>query len=384
MSNIHRKKKKEIKKQKEQNKKLYPTFVFFNEEAVEPEFCKIVKDALQLMLNPTFIPIISKKSHHYASMYDFMKDMKKFNSKLASKQHMNTWKSSFEKNQNNPNKPINFTCYLIGDFILNYSEKIQNYIPYSGFIVGIKCGIRDCFYIKFKKIKKYSHSFGSRYKSIDTTQENINGKNYEVVFSTHCINRFQERFTEGKIKLYSQLHFFYNLIEKSKYKLIFNDLGCPMLEMYCPVVNEFNSIAKQLESSVDDLPFLDSENRKNYCHIHMKYFYLPVTVEKDKMVCLTALLPGFKNTPEYKFRKNNLHKKNKRIFNSKEEEELFVSNSSSATNFYSNENAQAFDERYKDVLMWFHKNGFIQFVHASSNKVINIYNIETEKEIKFV
>lgn len=379
-----RKKKIEAKKQKGQLKKLYPNFLFYNEDCVEPEFRKIVKDALQFLFNPLFIPAISKKSSSYASLYQFMKLMAKTNVNSAAKQHFDTWKSEFDSIKNNTNKPIVFACCLIGDFILNYSEKIKNYIPYSGFIVGIKRGIRDCFYIKFKKVKKYSHDFGSRYKSVDASAETINGKDYEIIFSTHCINRFQERFTEGKIKLYSQLHFFYNLIEKSRFKLVFNDLGGPMLEMYCPVVNEFSSLAKQLENSVEDLPFLDSENRKHYCHIHMKYCYLPITIEKDSIVCLTALLPGFKNTPEYKFRKNASYKVQKRRFNSKEEEEIFTSKSSSASSFYANENAQVLDEKYKDVLIWFHQNGFAQFVHACSKNLLNIYNVETDKEIKFV
>lgn len=382
--NKARKKKIEAKKQKEQIKKLYPNFLFYNEDCVEPEFCKLVKEALNFLLNPKTIPILNKKSASFNCLYQFMKSMAKKNTHEAAKEFIDAWHSQFDFGKNNLGKPLVFACCIIGDFILNFSEKIKSYIPYSGFVVGIKRGVKDVFYIKFKKVKKYIHDFGSRYKSVDAPYETISGKQYEIIFSTHCITRFQERFTEGSIKLYSQLQFFYTLLEKSRYKLIFNELGGPMLEMYCPVVNEFGSLAKQLSNSVQDLPFLDEEHRKNYCYIHMKYFYLPITIEKDKMVCLTALLPGFKSTPEYKFRKNASYNGPRRRFNSKEEKEIFISKSSSATNFYSQQNAQAFDEKYKDVLMWFHENGFFQFVHASSRKLVNIYSVETDKEISYV
>ena len=384
MSNKDRLKKIKAKKQKDQFKRLYPNFLFYNEESVEPEFVKIVKDALKFLLNPVSVPIINKKSESYSKLYSFMKAMARKNINHAAKEHINSWHSNFEITKNNLSKPVVFACCLIGDLILNFSEKIKNYIPYSGFVIGIKRGVRDSFYIKFKKIKKYIHDFGSRYRSLEATKEKLLGKDYEILFSTHCMNRFQERFTEGKINLYSQLQFFFNLLEKSKYKLIYSEIGVPMLEMYCPVVNEFCSLAKQFEDSVEDLPFLGEETRKNYCHIYMKYFYLPITVEQEQLVCLTALLPGFKNTPEYKFRKNASFKNKKIRFNSKEEEEIFKSKSSSASDFYEQQNAQAFDEKYKDVLVWFHENGFTQFVHASNTRLINIYDIETDKEINFV
>ena len=55
----------------------------------------------------------------------------------------------------------------------------------------------------------------------------------------------------------------------------------------------------------------------------MKYFYLPISFENDQIICLTALLPGFKQTPEYKFRKTAIAKNIIRTFNNRKEEETF-------------------------------------------------------------
>ena len=54
----------------------------------------------------------------------------------------------------NVSKPIAFICCSFADLIITVSDKIKTYLPHSGFVIGIKRGIRDTFFIKFKKIKK--------------------------------------------------------------------------------------------------------------------------------------------------------------------------------------------------------------------------------------
>jgi len=373
-----RNKRNKIKKQNQQFERLYPKFSFYKEEAVEPELVKLVKDAVNFLFNSEVVPTITKKSIDLNVLYKFMKIMTKSGVKEASDYLTNL-------KMENISKPIAFICCSFADLIISVSDKIKTYLPHSGFIIGVKRGIRDTFFIKFKKIRKYINQYGSRYKSNDAQKHTINNKSYDIVFSTHCINRFQDRFIMGKIAMYAQLQFFYYLIEKSKFKLIYNEFNEPMLEMYCPILNEFNSIAEKFEKSKSDLPFLDEdEKRKNHCIVYMKYFYLPISFEDDQIICLTALLPGFKQTPEYKFRKTAIAKNTIRTFNNRKEEETFRFKYHSTNEFYKNENIQAFDQEYKEILIWFHENGLPQFCHASDGNIVNMYNIGTEKEIEFV
>ena len=143
-----RNKRNKIKKQNQQFERLYPKFSFYKEDTVEPELVKLVKDAVNFLFNPEVVPTITKKSIDLNVLYKFMKIMAKSGVKKASDYLTNL-------KMENVSKPIAFICCSFADLIITVSDKIKTYLPHSGFVIGIKRGIRDTFFIKFKKIKKY-------------------------------------------------------------------------------------------------------------------------------------------------------------------------------------------------------------------------------------
>lgn len=355
-----KRKKKKLKLDKEKNnleqkQRYIKTFPSFRSEEldnnIDPSLVKFVEDYIfSLKLN-------DKNIFHPAEIL-FFKVMKKDGFSIAVKLlgkdiykkigHFRPNLVSMRKKINEPFSPAEINNYvssyftlLIGQLlfdILQTKNIFKNYFPQHD--VGIYPSGRD-FIILYKKLDYEKTAYGRRYFSKKSSQVKYNEAQYHLGFSTHSIRRLAERLVSNP-NSYSGYADYWEVMhwDRRKLKIIPNyDAENIWIELFIYTIN--GSFGRSI---------CDAIIGKNKGDTYYKAGYLVCGKPQTNNVTIpvkTILTQGMKDTPEYRFLKENkidIAQRN-RITKSLEDTKDFKT---------------TFKTRNFEAWTFFHNNGIIQ------------------------
>lgn len=280
----------------------FPPIYFIDNDLAPDQLQKDIKKAYK----KTLLDIQSKKKNIDETIFfEFAKKLKKLNIDTILGQNMKEfieWVNNNDLFINNINVPSTvkpqdynaamFFCAnlrvrsFIKNEILNKIE-INKYLPDNFVSFGL---YKNGFYFRFHKIKKLKTDGGTIYQH----KKNIivDGQTFELWFSKHAIDRVIERIgdeLESPIimlgEFMSHAPFMFNGFSGNQHLLC-----CYMLS---PI--EKNHAIFNVFENFETVTMKDHKKSD----ILMKYLYFPFVVKDNKIICKSALLPGFQGTPEF-------------------------------------------------------------------------------------
>ena len=340
----------------------FPPIYFIDKDLAPEKFEKDIKKAYKNYL----LELQSKKKTTVEKIFfEFTKKMKKINADTVFGDNMSdfiNWVNSnefFEKVTENKELPIlkniklskflyiAMKCRSL--FIQEITKRINinKYLPdyYASF--GI---YKNGFYVRFHQIQKEKTDGGTLYKHKRNLF--VDGQEYELWFSKHAIDRVLQRVGDD---YESPLIILGEFISHAPF--MFNGFGSMQHLLCCYMLSPLrkdNQIFEFCpEVKVDVLKNHKDEERL------MKYLYFPFVVKDNRIICKSALLPGFQGTPEYQFKEQML----KDPLKENEFDVLKIA----LKEFYSrsNENQNVISSDFVFIAIMFHKYGFPQFFDGS-------------------
>lgn len=322
-----------IRKQKHINSinSLYPEFIFANEHVVEPEYVKIVKELVKGINFQTF----EFHSEYHDIFHRFLKDTVKLGYREAfyrgagvdsdveaMRKKMivgtNTFVSSTKASDCalnlNDEKSFEFFTKLqhfgcvheglvssLGDKILfsRFESEFFKYYPEQGFRI---CFVANKICILFQRVAKVGTGLGFGYQYMVPRKIKWVNKEYNLVFKNHALSRLIQRFSLNGRSCYSSYILLYEFFRSMKYKFDYSAGGKPFIQFYFPAFRKIYPTVKQIHK---DDPNIVSINGEKYPEATEKQYYIkcfssPISVIDNNMYIITALLPGYRPTPESK------------------------------------------------------------------------------------
>ncbi len=293
---------KKIKKDKLEKDYLsqFPLINFIDSQNAPESFEKDIKKAYRQVL----LDLQKKKTIKDAFFYEFLKMFKKLHADTVSGESMKKliyWVCNHElfqkiyPPQSQPlvknlklSKFLYATQQIRSIFIEKIEEKtnIDKYLPDCFATFGI---YGNGFYVRFHAVFKEKTDGGTIYKHAKTL--NVDGVEYELWFSKHALDRVIQRV--GSIlespnvimgEFISHAPFFFNGFTGQQHLLC-----CYMPSPLRNNKNIFDDVGIEL-------PVLAGHKQEDRL---MKYLYFPFVVKGKRIICKSALLPGFAGTPEY-------------------------------------------------------------------------------------
>lgn len=313
-----------IAKHKEAINNLYPKFIFINEQFVDKNLINLVKNACQSVDFENVIQQLPVAVKLYFS--NFLKNIVKTNFKIAYFQLMNDirpkdWTDEHFSNFNGwlskeANKLVHLMLIIIGDFVLNQNyDKIMQLWPDQGFRLTF---VGNQLAVVFQRLVKQQNTNGQQIISPLKGIKVANKKKtieFQVYFTKHSIERIIDRFNFSKTsnERYSKYVALYEFFvySKVKFRKSLRDKE-PFIQFYFPIELDCFTMTKNicdmpLETLTDihsnKNPFINSDSTvtKNF-NIYTTCLGCPAVINfsERKLICITALVPGYFPTPEHK------------------------------------------------------------------------------------
>jgi hypothetical protein len=371
-SKINKKKEREerIRKQKhiDSLKSAFPHVIYVNEDIVGTELVNAVKKAFDILDFQKQMMAYNKNCEIY---FDFLKTLKKRGLDEATKcfnvtsidasifPKRNLYIDKFE-NEKNVVKCIHSIILWLGIYIHKKLDKnlLKKYLPFEFFRLFF-IGNKIC--VLFYKINRHKTNYGGIYTLHNGQKVNYQGKEYEIAYSNHAIERHMQRhFDENPYDCFVKQDNFYETLRYCRFFLNESNPENLLLETYVPIISvqfshefyewlsefafEFPCVDRNFNSYIQN----SSAETLNMCYT--KIFYSPVKFEGNKAVILTNLLPGFKGTPEYDFWKKQ------RVLS---KEDYFM-----MRDFFNKNDQTNYDQNWEKISIIFYQNYFKQFIRC--------------------
>jgi len=371
-----RDKKVKIEKLEKDYLSKFPSIYFVDKDLAPQSFEKEIKKAYRKLL---FGFQTNKKNLKEMFFIEFMKKIKKLNIDTVLGDNMKEiidWVSGNEMFlkafdiQHAPemkNRKLALFLHAAGKLRSFFIKMICDQINLSKYLPDYFASFglyRNGFFIRFHQVQKEKTEGGTIYRHHKNLT--VDGESYELWFSKHAIDRVLERVGE---EIESPIIILGEFISHAPFS--FNGFGTMQHLLCCYMPSPFRKNSEVYEAAGINLSVLDGHTKSENL---MKYLYFPFVVKGNKIICKSALLPGFYGTPEYQMKEELLRglpesERSMDIYSDELEDALKACmNSEDALRlclkkFYdrNNENQNVISSEFCYISLMFHKHGMPQY-----------------------
>lgn len=309
-----------IRKERHLNsiRSLYPSFLFFNESVVSPDYSKAVKLAVERInlrdfdfgedgeLFHAFLKDMQRYGFKTAFAFaaDIVELLKK--SRMPSRMLAGSQKDvvlieddnlrEMQRRADVVAKKHELMVVKVGNAILSSDKELfMSHWPEFGFRL---CMVGDRIGIVFQRLHSHYDKTGKYYQYMVPSKLAWGDRNFNIVFKQHAIERIKQRFSTDGVGNYGSYVLMYEFFQNMRSKVV-HQRGTNYMQFYFPAFSKLlPAVISMIKRAKTDLESLDPAPC-GIKHPFVKAFLSPFDISGDNIHMITALLPGYFPTPEF-------------------------------------------------------------------------------------